>query len=85
MPADDGAGPNDHEDFGPTRPATSQDRPKQSIQAADRRPWSFAFEHGELLSKGKNLQGRIASTAAEYVDHGEDAKDEFGHGPTLVT
>lgn len=40
---------------------------------------------GELLSKGKNLQGGVALAAEEHADNREDGEDEFGHRLTLVT
>ena len=45
----------------------------------------LAFEHGNLLSKGKDFEGRVASALAEDTDHGEHGQDEFGHEFSLVT
>jgi hypothetical protein len=43
------------------------------------------LEHGDLLSEGEDFEGRVASTAEEDMDHGEDGEDEYRHELTLVT
>jgi len=45
----------------------------------------LAFEHRELLSQREDFKGRVASTADEDADHGEDDQDKFKHKITLVT
>ena len=49
MPADDSFRLHDEENFGPTGPATAEDRPKDPVQPVQLGPGTLAFEHGELL------------------------------------
>jgi len=60
-------------------------RPEQSAQGVQYRARPLAFEHGNLLSKGKNFKGRVASALAENADHREHGQDEFTHKFSLVT
>jgi hypothetical protein len=45
----------------------------------------LAFEHGNLLSKGKDFKGRVASALKENADNREHRQDEFTHEFSLVT
>jgi hypothetical protein len=49
MPADDGFGLDNEENFGPTGPATAEGNPKDPVQPVQSGPGTLAFEHGELL------------------------------------
>ena len=85
VPADDGLGFHDDEDLAPAAPATPECRPEESVQGVHRWPRPFAFEDSDLLSQGKELEGRVASTTEEDADGGEKSENEFGHEITLVT
>src|SRR5215831_11910142 len=76
VPADDSLGLHDDQDIGPTEPEAAERGPEEPVQRVQRWPRPFAFEYGELLPKGENLQGRIPSIAEENADHGEDGEDE---------
>jgi hypothetical protein len=40
---------------------------------------ALAFEHGNLLSKGKDFKGRVASALAEDANDRDHGQDEFTH------
>ena len=42
-------------------------------------PRPFAFEHGNLLSEGEDLNCRVMPTAEEDSDSGQESTDEFEH------
>jgi hypothetical protein len=71
MPADDGLWFHDEEDVGPVGPDAAQGRPEESVQAAQGWPRSSAFQYRDLLSKGKDFEGSVASTAEEDPYGGE--------------
>jgi hypothetical protein len=85
MPSDDGFWFRNDEDVSPAGPDAAQGSPEESVQRVHCWPPSSAFEHGDLLSKGKDFEGGIASTAEEDADGSEYREDEFQHEPTLVT
>ena len=85
MPADDGLGLHDDQDVGPARPEAAEGGPEEPVEGVQGRPRPLTFEHGDLLSQGEDFEGRVASTAEEDTDHGEDGEDEFRHGVTFVT
>ena len=85
VPSDDGLGFDDNEDVCPARPKVLQRGPEQPVKGGQRWPRSFALEHGDLLSEGKNFEGSITSTPEEDADGGQDCEDEFGHELTVVT
>jgi len=84
MPADDGLGLHDDQDIGPAGPEPAQGRPEESVQVAQGRPRPSAFQYRDLLSKGKDFEGSVASTAEEDPDGGQKSKDESGHKPYVV-
>jgi hypothetical protein len=54
-------------------------RPEDSVPTVHYRARPLAFEHGNLLPKGKDFEGRVALALAEDADHREYGQDEFGH------
>ena len=54
-------------------------RPEQSVPGVQNGARPIAFEHGNLLSKGKDFEGRVALALAEDADHREHGQDEFTH------
>jgi hypothetical protein len=60
-------------------------RPEQSVPGVQYWARALAFEHGNLLSKGKNFNGRLGSALTENADHREHGQDEFTHEASLVT
>ena len=84
MPADDGLGFHDEQDIAPAWPETAERSPEESIQRVQSRPRPLAFENGDLLSEREDFQGRIAPTAKEDSDGGNEGQDEFQHELTLV-
>lgn len=67
----------------PADPAASG--PEEPVQGGECRSWTFPLEHGNLLTKGEDVEGGVASTAEEDTDHGEDGEDELEHEPILLT
>ena len=59
--------------------------PEEPVEGVQFGPRSLPFEHGDLLPEGEDFEGRVAATAEEDTDHGEDGEDEFRHELTLVT
>ena len=85
MPADYGLGLDDDEDVAPARPEITECRPEESIPRVQHWARAFAFEHGDLLSQGKDFKSRIASALEEDADDREHGQDEFTHEFFLVT
>jgi hypothetical protein len=84
-PSDDGLGLYDDEHVAPAWPEVAERRPEQSIQGVQYRARPLAFEHGNLLSKGKDFKGRVTSALAEDAENREHGQDEFTHEFSLVT
>ena len=85
MPAHDGLGLHDDQDVGPTGPEAAEGGPEEPVQGVQGWPRSLAFKQRDLLSEGKDFEGRVGSTAEEDTDHGEDGEDELRHELTLAT
>jgi len=55
-------------------------RPKESVPGVQSWPRSFAFQHGDLLAEGEDLESGIASTAKKDADsNNKERKDDFEH------
>ena len=61
------------------RDHTAQGRPEKPIKGVQLWPRPFAFEHGNLLSEGEDLNCSVMPTAEEDSDSGQESKDEFEH------
>ena len=48
-------------------------------------PRPFPFQHGDLLSEGKDLEGGITSTAKEDSDRHKEGEDDMEHESILLT
>jgi hypothetical protein len=72
MPADDGLRLHDDEHVGPTEPEAAKGGPEESAQPVQYGPRPFAFEHGDLLSQGEDLESNIAPSAKEHSEGGQD-------------
>jgi hypothetical protein len=83
--ADYALGPHDDEDLGPPGPHTAQSRPEQPVKGAQLWARLFAFEYGNLLSKGEDLNGGAAPTAEKDSDSGKENNGEFEHELYVVT
>jgi hypothetical protein len=46
---------------------------------------SLAFEHGDLLSEGKDFKSSVASASKEDAEYCKQGEDELGHEITLLT
>ena len=79
MPADDGLRLDDDQDVPPTMPEAAQSAAEEAVEAIQGRTRSLAFQYSDLLSKGENLKCRVAATAEENADGGEDGESEFEH------
>jgi hypothetical protein len=49
---------------------------KMRVQGVQCRPRTFPLEDGDLLSKSKDFEGRVATTADEDADCGKEREDE---------
>jgi hypothetical protein len=58
------------------------EKPVDRVQGWTR---SFPFEDGDLLPKGENFKGGVASAAEEVADGGEETEYAFEHELTVVT
>ena len=86
MPTDDGLGLDDDEDLGPTGPTLAKGRPEDAIQPVQLRPRTLAFEHGELLAQGQDLEGGITPGLKEHAERGKAGEDRFDeHEAILLT
>ena len=85
VPAGDRLGLDDDQDVLPTRPETAQSAPEEAVEEVQGRTRSLAFSHSDLLSKGENLECRVAAILEEDADGGEDGERELEHEPTPVT
>ena len=77
MPADDGFGLDNGENFGPTGPATAEGNPKDPVQPFQLGPGTLAFEHGELLPEGQDLERDISPSLKERAERGDAGEDRF--------
>jgi len=53
--------------------------PEESVPGVQSGPRAFPFEHGDLLPEGKDLEGRITSTAKEGSDSHKERKNDMEH------
>jgi len=81
MPADDGFGLNDDQDFFPSRPDLRQEDPKGSIGRNDPGLAPFLGECGELLTEGEFDDRLFASASKEGRNITEEAHQEFEQVP----
>jgi hypothetical protein len=79
VPADHGVGPHQDQDIRPAGPTLAECCPEESVQGVQFWPRPFPFQHGDLLSEGKDFEGGIASTAKEDSDGDKDGEDNFEH------
>jgi hypothetical protein len=79
MPADDGLRLHEDQDVPPTRPQAAQSASEEAVEAIQGRTRPLAFQCRNLLSKGKDFESRVAATAEENADGGEDGESEFEH------
>jgi hypothetical protein len=85
MPADDGLGFDNEEDIGPAGPEAAESHPKQPVASLQWRPWSLAFEHGDLLAQSEDLQRGIASCTEENAESTQHSEEELDHKILVVT
>ncbi len=84
MPADHGLGLHDDKDVGPPGPHPAEGRPEQPVKAVQLWARPFAFEHGNLLSEGEDLNCSVMLAAEEDADSGQERSGEFEHEPYVV-
>ena len=83
MPTDDGLGLDDDEHAAPARPEMPERHPEQSVQGVQNRARPLAFKHGNLLSKGKDFKGCVASALPEVRIPGQ-AEQHSGLKPNSI-
>ena len=79
MPADDRLRFHDDQDIGPAGPDAAESSPEEPVQGGECRSWAFPLEHGNLLTKGQDLEGGGAAAAEEDATCGKDREEEFEH------
>ena len=85
MPSDYSFGFDNQQDIGPAGPKAAQRGPKQPVTRVQGRTRSLAFENGDLLAKGEDLQGSIAPCAEENSEGKQDRERKLDHELTFVT
>ena len=85
MPSDNGLRFNDRQNIRPLRPELPQRGPEETVHTSEHGAWPLAFQHSNLLPKGKDLKGSSPATAEEDTDSSEERKDQIEHETTLVT
>ena len=84
MPSDDSFWLHDGKNICPSRPHPPQRAPEEPIEARQWRPWSLAFEYGDLLPQGKDLERGIHATAEEGAERADERRDEIEHESPVV-
>jgi hypothetical protein len=79
MPADHSLGLHHDEDLGPPGPNTAQGRPEQPVRAVQLWARPLAFEHGDLLPEGEDLNYSVMPTAEEDAERAQEREDELDH------
>jgi hypothetical protein len=84
IPADHGLGLHDDKDVHPPGLHPAEGSPEHPVKAVQLWARPFAFEHGNLLSEGEDLNGSVMPTAEEDADSGQERNGEFEHEPYVV-
>ena len=79
MPADHGSRFHENQDIRPAGPPLAEWRPEEPVQGVQFWPRPLPFQHGDLLSEGKDFEGGIASTAKEHSDGDKEREDDLEH------
>ncbi len=79
MTADHGIGFHQDQDVLPAWPTLAECRPKDPVPEVQFRPGPFPFQGGDLLSKGEDFEGGIASTADEDSNGAKEREDDLQH------
>jgi len=83
VPADHGVGFHENQDVRPAGPTLAECRPEESVPGIQFWPRPIPFQHGDLLSEGKDFEGGIASTPEEDSDGSKEGEEDFGHEHTF--
>ena len=65
-------------------PHTSQGAPEQPVKGVQLWAWPFAFEHGNLMSKGEDFNCSVMPTAEGDSASGLESNYQFEHELYLV-
>src|SRR5579864_6937571 len=79
VPADHGLRLHHDQDVCPPGPNASQSSPEQPVPGIQSRMRSLAFQDGDLLPQGQDLQGSLLPTAEKDSYDGQESKDELEH------
>ena len=66
------------------RPHAARGRSEQPVKAVQLWERPFAFENGDLLSEGEDLNRSVMPAAEEDADSGQEGKNEFEREQTGV-
>ena len=84
MPTDDSFGLDDDEGFGPTGPTAAEGNPEDPIQTVQLGPGTLAFERGELLPQGQDLESGITPSLKEHAERGKAGEDRFDEHEAIM-
>ena len=84
MPGDNGFWFDNDQDVAPSMPKTAEQIPKYSILGSQPRARNFSFEHGQLLTEGKDLETEVAAGTEESAEAGEEANEKWNHGRGFI-
>jgi hypothetical protein len=86
MPADDGLRFDNctEEDVGPAGPEGAEGGPEEAVPTIQRRPWSLAFEHGDLLTQTEDLEGCVAPRTEENAETPNTARNNWTMNSRVV-
>jgi hypothetical protein len=79
-----GLGFHDEENVLPPWPDVAKYGPEKPVQGVQLWARSFAFEHGDLLPEGQDLNCSVMPTAEEDAKRAQERKDGFDHEHTVV-
>jgi hypothetical protein len=84
LPGDDRLRPHDDERFPPSPPVPGDLRPEKSIGRGELRPPSASLKHGQLMSKGEDLDLHGGAGPEEGGEESEDGAQNGHHGARPV-
>jgi hypothetical protein len=85
VPPDDSFWFDNEEDIGPAGPEATESGPEEPVASVQRRPWSLAFDYGDLLAESEDFQRSIGLWAEENTEGNKDSEEELEHDLTFVT
>ena len=79
LPTQDRVGSHEHEGLPPPGPDPGQPHPEEAIRRAQPRPAARSLVHGDLVTQGEVLEGKVAVAAAEQGEETKQMEQEGDH------